>query len=89
MTISFELPGHLEDQLRASLGNLDHAAKEAALVELFRQRMLTHHEFAEALGLTRFEADGLLKAHHVREDLPSPEEQQAEIERLQEFLERQ
>lgn len=88
MAISFELPGHLEEHLRASLGNLDRAAKEAALVELFRQGVVTHHEFAEALGLTRFEADAVLKAHNVTEDLPTREEQKAEVERLREFLER-
>ncbi len=82
MAIRFELPEHLEQRLRASLGNLDRATKEAALVELFRQAKLTHHEFAEALGLTRFEADAVLKAHSVTEDLPSPEEQRAEVESL-------
>ena len=82
MAIRFELPEHLEARLRASLGNLDRASKEAALVEMFRQAKLTHHEFAEALGLTRFEADGVLKAHNVTEDLPSLEEQREETERL-------
>ena len=42
MTISFSLPAPIEDSLRAQVGNLDDAAKEAALVELYRQEKLSH-----------------------------------------------
>jgi hypothetical protein len=45
------------------------AAKEAVLVELFRQRHITHHQLGEALGLTRSEVDGVLKRHNVPLDL--------------------
>ena len=35
MGISFELPTDVERHLRAELSDLDHVAKEAALVELY------------------------------------------------------
>ncbi|MEX0711811.1 MAG: UPF0175 family protein [Pirellulales bacterium] len=69
MTISFNLPESLEQQLRDELGNLDQAAKEAALVELYRQGKLSHGRLAEGLGISRYQADAVLKRHHVTEDL--------------------
>jgi len=69
MTISFSLPAPIEDSLRAQVGNLDEAAKEAALVELYRQEKLSHHELATALGIDRFEVNSILKRHNVTEDL--------------------
>lgn len=81
MAISFELPQEIEKSLRKELGDLDQAAKEAALVELYRQHRLTHHEFSRALGLSRFEADALLKDHGVNYDL-SVEEIHSESESL-------
>jgi predicted HTH domain antitoxin len=65
MAVNFELPVELEASLRRELGDLDHAAKEAALVELYRQHKLTHHELSQALGISRFEAEALLKIHGV------------------------
>lgn len=69
MAISFELPQEIERNLRRELGDLDQAAKVAALVELYRQHRLKHHEFAVALGLSRFQADALLKEHGVSYDV--------------------
>ena len=74
MTISFQLPSTIEEQLRKQLVDLDQIAKEAALVELYRQEKLTHHELATALGLDRFETEALLRRHHVTEDCLSLEE---------------
>ena len=74
MTVSFQLPSAIEEQLRRELVDLDQAAKEAALVELYRQRKLTHHELAAALGLDRFETDALLARHRVTEDCVTGEE---------------
>jgi len=65
MAISFELPIEIEQVLRQQISNLDAAAKEAMLVELYRQRQLTHHQLSMALGLTRYETDGVLKCHNV------------------------
>lgn len=74
MSITFELPTEIERQLRGELYNLDQVAKEAALVELYRQGKLSHHKLATALGLGRLELDGLLKEHGVTEDSITIEE---------------
>jgi hypothetical protein len=85
MSISFALPESLEKELREKLGDLDQAAKEAALVELYRQERLTHHQLGEALRLSRFETDAVLKTHKVTEDcldVHEHERQIADLERL-------
>lgn len=73
-TVSFQLPDHIERQLRQKLGDLDVAAKEAALVELYRQGQLSHGKLAESLGISRYETDAVLKRHNVTEDLLTREE---------------
>lgn len=73
-TVSFQLPDALEQQLRRALGDLDAAAKEATLVELYRQGQLSHGKLAEGLGMSRYETDDVLKRHNVTEDLMSREE---------------
>lgn len=74
MTVSFQLPSTIEEQLRRELVDLDQVAKEAALVELYRQEKLTHHELATSLGLDRFETEALLKRQHINEDCVTLEE---------------
>ena len=69
MAIRFDLPDQLEAQLRAQIEDLDRAAKEALLVDLYRQERITHRQLGEILGLTRFETDGLLKEHGVMLEL--------------------
>ena len=54
-TVSFQLPDDVEQQLRRELGDLDAVAKEAALVELYRQGQLSHGKLAEGLGISRYE----------------------------------
>ena len=68
MTVSFQLPSTIEEQLRREFVDLDEVAKEAALVELYRQEKLTHHELATGLGLDRFETEALLRRHRITED---------------------
>ena len=74
MTVSFQLPSAIEEELRRRLVDLDQVAKEAALVELYRQEKLTHHELATALGLDRFETERLLQRYRVTEDCITLEE---------------
>ena len=74
MSVSFDLPENIEKQLREELGDLDAAAKEAALVELYRQGTLSHGTLAESLGISRYQLDGILKRHNVTEDLITLEE---------------
>lgn len=82
MPVTFELANNIERSLRRRIGDLDQAAKEAALVELYRQDRLTHHELADALGLSRLETDELLKKHNVTEDLMTVEEFQRQADAL-------
>lgn len=71
MTISFDIPNHIERLFAGDGGDPSLAVKEAALVELFRQGKLGHSELANALGLSRYETDGVLKRHGVLLDLPA------------------
>jgi hypothetical protein len=86
MAISFILPAEIERQLREELGDLDAAAKEAALVELYRQDRLTHHQLATSLGLDRFETEALLKRHNVTEDLITHDEYSQQMSQLRDIL---
>jgi hypothetical protein len=73
VTLCIELPDDVEAALRQQLSNLDEAAKEACLIEFYRQGQLTHFQLATALGLDRYSTDGVLKRHGVGYDL-TPEE---------------
>src|SRR5690606_33918303 len=63
MTISFELPRDIAEQANGT--DLTAKAKEALLVELYREEKITQHQLAEALGLDDYETDGLLKQYGV------------------------
>jgi hypothetical protein len=69
MAVTFELPQAIEKNLREQLRDLDQAAKEALLVELYRQRKLTQDQLAEALGISWYESEGVLKRHEVYLDI--------------------
>ena len=86
MTVSFSLPAPIEDRLRAALGDLDVAGKEAALVELYRQEWLSHEEFEEGLGISRDEANAILERHRVTGGLSAMEELDAQIASLRDEL---
>jgi predicted HTH domain antitoxin len=86
MSIAFSLPDQVEKELRTQFGDLDAPAKEAALVELYRQGTLSHGQIAESLGSSRDEINAVLKRHNVTEDLPTIEEfdqQMKQLRRLQ------
>ena len=74
MSISFSLPEAVEAQLRQRFNNVNIAAKEAALVELFRMGKLSHSELAMSLGISRNDVNALLREHGVTEDLLTLEE---------------
>ena len=52
MSLCIELPQEVEAELRQQVANLDEAAKEACLVEFYRQDQISHYQLATALGLT-------------------------------------
>jgi predicted HTH domain antitoxin len=74
MSVTFDLPSNIEQDLRRQLGDLNQAAKEATLVELYRQDKLSQHELSQALGISRLEVEAILKKHNVIEDLLPSEE---------------
>jgi predicted HTH domain antitoxin len=82
MAVTIQIPADVEQRLRAEDPDLEATAREAMLVELYRQDRLSHHELSQAMGLDRFETDGLLKRHGVTEDLPTNEEYDAALARL-------
>ena len=82
MSVTFDLPHDIERELRRALGDLGQAAKEAALVELYRQGHIAHRDLSRALGVSRMEAEALLKKHRVIEDLPTGAEHDAALARL-------
>jgi predicted HTH domain antitoxin len=83
MNISFELPTDIERELNASNGtDLGQEAKEAYLVELYRQDRISHHQLAKALGLNRDETDGVLKRHRVPSGPATVAELRAEVASL-------
>ena len=61
ITICFEIPQEIEQQIRTDGVDLDREGWELYLVELYRQERITHHQLIEALGLSRLETDGVLK----------------------------
>jgi predicted HTH domain antitoxin len=83
MTIIFDIPQDIEQELAASVPDLNAEARETFLVNLYREDRITHHQLAQALGLTRIETDGVLKQHKISSG-PSLEELRAEIGSLRE-----
>jgi hypothetical protein len=82
MTISFELPQDIEQELSTRGADLNGEAREAYLVELYRLDRITHHQLASALGLIRLETEGVLKRHRVSSGVTA-EEMRAQATALQ------
>lgn len=90
-TISFDLPDNVERHLATLSDNVDavaKVAKEAAVVELYRQGQLSHGALAECLGISRTEVDSLLMRHGVTEDLPTVAEFREQLEAIRNRLRR-
>jgi DNA-binding transcriptional ArsR family regulator len=85
MTINFHIPPQIVRALARS--GRDPAAEftEAALVEFYRLGWISHGELAEALGMSRSQADAVLRRHQVTEDLLSSEELSTQTERLRQL----
>jgi predicted HTH domain antitoxin len=88
MSITFTLPASVESDLRVQFGDLDEVAKEAALVELYRQQKLSHGQLAESLGISRDEANAVLKRHNVTEDALTIREFDQQMEQLRKLVDR-
>lgn len=86
MTISFHIPPSVEQAIAGSGGDAAGQLKEAGLVELYRQGKISHGQLAEGLGISRPEADAVLKRHNVTEDLLTPEELGTQLSRLRKLV---
>jgi hypothetical protein len=82
MSLILQLPPDLENYLRSQTPNFEAEAKEAMLIEWYRQEKLTHRQLGQALSLDRFETEAVLKKHHVTEDFPSDQEYDAALAQL-------
>ena len=85
MTVTFQIPSELENNLRNAVHDLDATAREALLVSLYRQGIISHHALAKALGLDRFETEEVLRKHNVTEDLGTVEEHVAEVRAVEQL----
>ena len=66
MQVHLEIPEDLASQLAADPGGVTHAALEAIALEGVRSGKLTVSQARRLLGIaSRYEMDGLLKAHGV------------------------
>jgi predicted HTH domain antitoxin len=68
VTISFELPQDIEQQIRTNGADLDREARELYLVELYRQERISHAQLRDALGVSFHEAEKLIKDHGAGHD---------------------
>ncbi len=84
MAVTINLPPLVEDRLRERLGDLDAVAKLGLAIEAYRSAELSLGQFADLLGISQNEADGLLKQRGVMLEYSAEElaAERAELERL-------
>jgi Uncharacterised protein family (UPF0175) len=73
MTVSFEIPQEIEQQIRTSGVDLGRDAKEVYLMEQYRQAKITHRQLEDALDLSFHETEQLLKERGMGQDMDSDE----------------
>lgn len=78
------VPIQLPDTVLAALGNdpgrAAHQAVESLVVDLYRSQKLNYRQVSQALGISRYETDEVLKKHHVTEDLLTVDEFDRQIQ---------
>ena len=66
MKVTIDIPDAMQQSLQEQLGqNLAQAAKEAIAIAWYQAEKLSIGQVAELLGISVYEAEGLMKAHHV------------------------
>ncbi|HVU89258.1 MAG TPA: UPF0175 family protein [Pirellulales bacterium] len=66
MKVIVDIPAEVEQALQQQLGgDLTQAAKEAMAVAWYRAEKLSIGQVAALLGISTYEADGLMKQHGV------------------------
>jgi predicted HTH domain antitoxin len=73
MAITIDLSPGVEAQLRASMEDIDAVAKLGLAIEAYRSGKLSLGQFAELLGISQYEADGVLKERGVMLEMSSAE----------------
>ncbi len=73
MNISYEIPQDIEQEVRIDGLDINGEAKEAYLIDLYRQERIAHRQLADALGLNRYEIDAVLKRHKVSPNVTAQE----------------
>jgi predicted HTH domain antitoxin len=73
MNINYEIPQDIEQELRTNGADINREAKEAYLIDLYRQERISHRQLADALELNRYETDGVLKRHKVSPNVTAQE----------------
>mgnify|MGYP005813775223 CR=1 FL=1 len=68
MSISFEIPQDIEQQLRAEGVDLNREARQVFLMEQYRRAKITHRQLEEALDLSFYETEELLKQRGMGQD---------------------
>lgn len=86
MAITIDLPADLEAKLREQTPDLAADLKRAVAIELYREHRISQGQLARILGITRMEADGVLKDAKVWLEITA-EEVIAESEGLRELRE--
>jgi hypothetical protein len=69
MSINFEIPQDIEQQLSNDGVDLNREAKEVYLMEQYRQAKITHRQLEQALDLSFHETELLLKQRGMGQDL--------------------
>jgi predicted HTH domain antitoxin len=69
MTIRFEIPLEIEQQILTSGIDLDRDAKEIYLMEQYRQAKISHRQLEAALDLSFHDTEQLLKQRGIGQDL--------------------
>jgi hypothetical protein len=71
LNIDIALTPAAEHEIRVGNPDLEQIAKEAFLVELYRQHKLRHKQLAEALGLNRWKTEEVLHHYGVVDATPA------------------
>ena len=85
MKVMIDIPDTMQQSLQEQLGeNLAQAAKEAMAIAWYQAENLSIGQVAELLGISVYEAEGLMKTHHVDApySLEEYEQDNATLDRL-------
>ena len=86
MQVTIDIPDAVRQSLEQQFGqNLTQAAKEAMAITWYQAQKLSIGQVAELLGLSVYDAEGLMKRHHV-EATYSLEEYERDRQTLERLL---